>query len=58
VQVEAVQAWVDEDTGKPYQDYGAGGPNMYMDITKEYASHFIESRHSISHDTDYQDREL
>jgi hypothetical protein len=58
VQIEAVQPWVDEDSGKPYQDYGAGGPNLYMDITKECASHFIESRLSINHETDYHDREL
>lgn len=57
-QIEAVQPWVDEETGKPYQDYGEGGPNLYMDITKECASHFIESRQSTSHGADYQDREL
>jgi hypothetical protein len=58
VQIEAVQPWVDEETGKPYQDYGEGGPNLYLGITKEYASRFIESRQSTSQTTDYQDREL
>lgn len=57
VQIEAVQPWVDEETGTPYQDYGAGGPNLYLDITKEYASRFIETRQATSQATDYQDQD-
>lgn len=44
LQIEAVQPWVDADTGKAYQDYGAGGPTLYMDITREQAVKFIKSK--------------
>ena len=44
-QIEACQPWTDPDTGKPYQDYGTGGPWLYTNITQQQASGFIQTWH-------------
>jgi glycoprotein endo-alpha-1,2-mannosidase len=44
-QIEACQNWTDPDTGAVYQDYGAGGPWLYLNITRQEASRFIRRWH-------------
>jgi glycoprotein endo-alpha-1,2-mannosidase len=41
-QIEPVQPWTDAATGTAYQDYGEGGPHLYMELTKKFASEFKE----------------
>jgi glycoprotein endo-alpha-1,2-mannosidase len=44
-QIEACQNWTDPDTGAAYQDYGKGGPWLYLNITQQEASSFIQRWH-------------
>jgi hypothetical protein len=44
-QIEPVQPWTDPDTGQAYQDYGEGGPLLYLNITQQVASSFIQQWH-------------
>jgi len=46
-QIEPAQPWTDARSDTAYQDYGGpaeGGPNLYLDITRECAGQFIEAR--------------
>lgn len=44
-QIEPCQPWTDPDTGTPYKDYGTGGPWLYLNITQQAASSFIQAWH-------------
>lgn len=44
-QIEPCQPWTDPDTGNLYKDYGAGGPWLYLNITQQEASDFIQLWH-------------
>lgn len=44
-QIEPCQNWTDPDTGKAYKDYGAAGPWLYLNITQQEASGFIQQWH-------------
>lgn len=44
-QIEPVQPWTDPDTGRAYTDYGEGGPLLYLNITQQVASNFIQQWH-------------
>lgn len=41
-QIEPVQPWTDPDTGQAYKDYSEGGPLLYLNITQQLASSFIQ----------------
>jgi hypothetical protein len=44
-QVEPSQPWTDRDTGAAYKDYGEAGPWLYLNITQQQASSFIQAWH-------------
>lgn len=41
-QIEPVQQWTDPDTGQAYKDYSEGGSLLYLKITQQLASKFIQ----------------
>jgi hypothetical protein len=45
-QIEPCQPWTDPDTGAAYKDYGAAGPWLYLNITQQQASSFIQMWHN------------
>lgn len=44
-QVEPSQPWRDPSTGAAYKDYGEAGPWLYLNITQQQASSFIQAWH-------------
>lgn len=52
-QVEPSQPWRDPSTGEAYKDYGQGGPWLYLNITQQQASRFIQAWHDRQQATEY-----